>query len=139
VILQAAARYPAIARITSQRSQAVLVGGRPRLVRNTNALVGTPSWHVLVSKTGFTNDAGRCLGMRTESAGRTVTIVLLGAARRSQRTRDAQAIQRWLGVESAGRREARRSGVQAAAPGALVVAPDELSNSGPVVEQHAAR
>jgi D-alanyl-D-alanine endopeptidase (penicillin-binding protein 7) len=80
-VLRAAARYPAIAGITSQRSDTVLVDGRRWAMRNTNRLVGAPGWHVLLSKTGFTDDAGRCLGMRAEAGGRTVTIVLLGAAR----------------------------------------------------------
>ena len=73
--LRAAARYPAIAQITSQRSHTVLVNGRRWTVRNTNRLVGAPGWQVLLSKTGFTNDAGRCLGMRAEAGGRTVTVV----------------------------------------------------------------
>ena len=99
-ILRAAASYPAIARITSQRSHAVLVNGRRRAVRNTNGLVGAPGWHVLLSKTGFTNDAGRCLGMRADVGGRTVTVVLLGAAKPSQRARDAMLIGRWLAAKT---------------------------------------
>jgi len=103
-ILHAAARYPVIAGITSRRSHGVLVNGRLRVAHNTNGLVGAPGWRVLLSKTGYTNDAGRCLGMQTESGGGAVTIVLLGAAKRSQRTRDAQTILRWL--EASKRREA---------------------------------
>lgn len=95
-VLHAAADYPAISRITSQRSSTVLVNGRRRVVRNTNRLVDAPGWNVLLSKTGFTNDAGRCLAVRVEAGGRTVAIVLLGATRPSQRTRDAIAIRRWL-------------------------------------------
>jgi D-alanyl-D-alanine carboxypeptidase len=56
---------------------------------------------VLLSKTGFTNEAGRVLGMRAEVAGRTVTIVLMGAAAPSLRTRDAIAIRRWLAGDTA--------------------------------------
>lgn len=93
-VLRAAARYPVISHITSQRSHTVLVGGRRWTVRNTNRLVGAPGWHVLLSKTGFTNDAGRCLAMRAEAGGRTVTVVLLGAARPPQRARDAITIRR---------------------------------------------
>ncbi len=95
-VLRAAARYPAIARITSQRSDTVLVNGRRWAVRNTNGLVGAPGWRVVLSKTGFTNEAGRCLGMRAEAGGRTVMVVLLGAAKPSQRARDAMTIRRWL-------------------------------------------
>ena len=98
-VLRAAAHYPGIAQITSQHSRTVQTGGRLRVVRNTNRLVGAPGWNVLLSKTGFTNDAGRCLAMRAEVGGRTVTIVLLGAATPSQRTHDAIAIHRWLAGE----------------------------------------
>jgi D-alanyl-D-alanine carboxypeptidase len=99
-VLRAAARYPTVAQITSRRSHRVLVSGRRWTVRNTNRLVGAPGWHVLLSTTGFTNDAGRCLAMRAETGGRTVTVVLLGAARASLRARDAMSIRRWLGREA---------------------------------------
>jgi D-alanyl-D-alanine carboxypeptidase/D-alanyl-D-alanine endopeptidase (penicillin-binding protein 7) len=99
-VLRAAARYPDIGQITSQRSLAVLVSGRRGVFRNTNGLVGGPDWQVLLSKTGFTNEAGRCLGMRAEAGGRTVMVVLLGAARPSQRARDAMTIRRWLVSEA---------------------------------------
>lgn len=95
-VLRAAARYPDIAQMTSQRSRTVVVNGRPWMVRSTNRLVGAPGWQVLLSKTGFTNDAGRLLAMRAQAGGRTVTIVLMGAAAPSQRTRDALAVRRWL-------------------------------------------
>jgi D-alanyl-D-alanine carboxypeptidase/D-alanyl-D-alanine endopeptidase (penicillin-binding protein 7) len=96
-VLRAAATYPLIAEITSRRSQMVRVNGRPLAVHNTNPLVGTPGWNILLSKTGFTNDAGRCLSMRLEAAGRTVSVVLLGAVSSAQRAVDALQIRHWLG------------------------------------------
>ena len=98
-VLRAAARYPAIAQITSQRSHAVLVSGRPKVVHNTNRLVGGSEWEVFLSKTGFTNEAGRCLAMQARADGRTVTIVLMGAAKPSGRLRDSMTIRRWLATE----------------------------------------
>jgi len=98
-VLRAAALYPAITQITSQRSHAVRVGGRHRVVHNTNRLVGGAEWEVFLSKTGFTNEAGRCLGMQARANGRTVTIVLMGAARPSGRLRDSVTIRRWLATE----------------------------------------
>jgi D-alanyl-D-alanine carboxypeptidase/D-alanyl-D-alanine endopeptidase (penicillin-binding protein 7) len=100
-LLRAAAAYPAIAEITSKRQQAVVVNGRRWIVRNTNRLVGAPGWNILLSKTGFTNAAGRCVTMRLQAAGRTVVVVLMGALRPSQRTRDAQNILRWLASDAA--------------------------------------
>ncbi len=98
-VLRAAAGYPAIAQITSERSHTVLIDGRSRALRNTNRLVGGSGWQVLLSKTGFTNEAGRCLGMRARTGGRTVLVVLMGAARPSGRARDAMTIRRWLAAE----------------------------------------
>ena len=98
-VLRAAARYPAIAQITSQRSHEVLVSGRRKVFRNTNRLVGGSEWEVFLSKTGFTNEAGRCLGMLARANGRTVAIVLMGAAKPSGRLRDSMTIRRWLAAE----------------------------------------
>src|SRR5262249_38649701 len=110
--------------ITSQRSRTVLVNGRPRVVPNTNRLVGAPGWSVLLSKTGFTNDADPCLAMRTQPAGRTVPIVCLGAPRFSQRTRVAIAVARWL-VGARGPTATHAGGAQlrSMAPRTVVIAP----------------
>jgi len=98
-VLRAAARYPAIAQITSQPSLAVQVSGRQKVVHNTNRLVGGSEWEVFLSKTGFTNEAGRCLAMQARADGRLVTIVLMGAAKPSGRLRDSMTIRRWLAAE----------------------------------------
>jgi len=97
-ILKAASDYPEIGQATSQASQAIQVSGRTRVYRNTNRLVGKPGWDILVSKTGFTNEAGRCVTMRLQAAGRNILVVLMGAMASSERTLDAFNIQRWLGV-----------------------------------------
>jgi D-alanyl-D-alanine carboxypeptidase/D-alanyl-D-alanine endopeptidase (penicillin-binding protein 7) len=98
-VLQATLAYPLIGQITSQRTHEVVVNGQPRAVRNTNHLVGKPGWEILASKTGFTNDAGRCLTMRLRAGGRTVSVVLLGAQAPSARSRDALNVRRWLDGE----------------------------------------
>ncbi|HEY6133977.1 MAG TPA: serine hydrolase [Rubrivivax sp.] len=102
-VLQATSAYPVIAQITSQRTHQVVVNGRLWSVRNTNRLVGKPGWQILASKTGFTNDAGRCLTMRIQEAGRTFLVVLIGAAAPSARSLDALAIRRWLAANTASR------------------------------------
>ena len=99
-VLQATQAYPLIAHITSQRSHAVLVNGQPWAVRNTNGLVGQAGWDVLASKTGFTNEAGRCLTMRLRAGERTVSVVLIGALASSARALDALNIRRWLAGEA---------------------------------------
>ena len=97
-IAKAAAGYPQIEAATSQTGAVVKVNGRTRRFHNTNGLVGAPGWDIMLSKTGFTNEAGRCLTMRLESAGRKVVVVLMGAMRTSARTLDALNIHKLLGA-----------------------------------------
>ena len=99
-VLQTTQAYPLIAQITSQPSHAVVVNGQPWAVRNTNSLVGKAGWDVLASKTGFTNEAGRCLTMRLRAGDRTVSVVLIGALASSARALDALSIRRWLAGEA---------------------------------------
>jgi D-alanyl-D-alanine carboxypeptidase/D-alanyl-D-alanine endopeptidase (penicillin-binding protein 7) len=96
VVLRAAAAYPAIVAATTQARGQVLINGRPYRALNTNRLVGRPGWDILLSKTGFTNEAGRCLVMRLRAAGRTVLLVLLNARAGAGRTLDAMNVTRWL-------------------------------------------
>jgi D-alanyl-D-alanine carboxypeptidase/D-alanyl-D-alanine endopeptidase (penicillin-binding protein 7) len=100
-IVKAAGAYPEIEEATTQRSLVAMVRGRRHVFHNTNGLVGAPGWNILASKTGFTNEAGRCLTMRLEEAGRNILVVLMGAVQTSARTLDAMNIHRWLGQEKA--------------------------------------
>jgi serine-type D-Ala-D-Ala endopeptidase (penicillin-binding protein 7) len=95
-IVRAAAAYPEIVRATSQASNRIKVNGQGRVFRNTNRFVGQPGWDISVSKTGFTHEAGRCLGMRIEAAGRQVLVVLMGAMAGSERAVDVVNVQRWV-------------------------------------------
>lgn len=96
VVAREAARYPVITAATTQSHGEATVNGRPWQAKNTNRLVGKAGWDILLSKTGFTNEAGRCLVMRVRTAGRTVLMVLLNASAGAQRTMDATNVNRWL-------------------------------------------
>ncbi len=100
-IAMAAARYPDIVRITSVKSSTVEISGRDRELRNTNHLVGAKGWDIRLSKTGFTNEAGRCLVMRLKQGIRTLTVVLLDTDGSAQRLQDASLIRRTLSGEPA--------------------------------------
>lgn len=95
-VLKAAARYPQIARSSSQPVLATTVAGRPWEVRNTNAWVGLPGWEVSLSKTGYIREAGLCLGMRLRVGDRLVNVVLMGAPSAADRALDVQNIAYWL-------------------------------------------
>ncbi|WAC71064.1 serine hydrolase [Roseateles sp. SL47] len=98
-IAMAASHYPDIERITSVKASRVAVNGRPRELHNTNHLVGGKGWDIRLSKTGFTNEAGRCLVMRLKQGARFLTVVLLDTDGSTQRLRDAALIRRTLAGE----------------------------------------
>jgi len=95
-VLRAAARYPELARISSQPVFATTVAGRPWEVRNTNGLIGAPGWSVLLSKTGYTREAGLCLSMLLRVGERLVNVVLLGAPNAADRALDVLNVSNWL-------------------------------------------
>ncbi|QOT78064.1 M56 family metallopeptidase [Cupriavidus basilensis] len=81
IMASAASRYPEITHDTTNASDVIKINGKPVEYRNTNPLVGLAGWDIQLSKTGFTNEAGRCLIMRIKSAGKNITMVLLSARR----------------------------------------------------------
>lgn len=92
----AASHYSAITDITTDSSKVVNIKGRQVKFHNTNRLVGKKGWDILLSKTGFTNEAGNCLIMKIKSAGKSATLVLLNARAGSSRMLDALNIRRFL-------------------------------------------
>src|SRR6185295_6836989 len=74
----------------------VMIAGRPTAFRNTNGLVASRDWDIGLSKTGFINEAGRCLVMQAKLAGRAVVIVLLDSWGKYTRIADAARIRKWL-------------------------------------------
>ena len=95
----AASTYPEIARITTESSDFVNINGRNVEYRNTNRLVGAKGWEIGLSKTGYTEEAGKCLIMKIKSAGRNATLVLLNAKASSARIMDALNIRRFISGE----------------------------------------
>jgi D-alanyl-D-alanine endopeptidase (penicillin-binding protein 7) len=81
----------------STRQQAkVAVGPRQVEFRNTNALVRNPAWDIGVQKTGYISEAGRCVVMQAQLAGRKLIMVLLDSAGRYSRIGDAERIRAWV-------------------------------------------
>ncbi len=65
---------------------------------NTNGLLYSDHWKIDVSKTGFLNEAGRCLVMRAKVAGKPVVIVLLNSWGKNTRIGDANRVRKWMEV-----------------------------------------
>ena len=97
----AASTYPQIAAMTTQSSELININGRNVEYRNTNRLVGAQGWDIGLSKTGYTDEAGKCLIMRIRSAGKNATLVLLNANASSARIMDALNIRRFISGEEA--------------------------------------
>ena len=95
-LVRAALGYELIRSYTTLTGHEVHVAGRPLAFRNTNRLVANGAWNIGLSKTGFTNDAGRCLVLQAQLAERRVIIVLLDSWGKFSRIGDAKRIRAWL-------------------------------------------
>jgi len=107
-LVRAANRYERVREFSTANGLAVSIGGRSADFRNTNRLVASRDWDIGLSKTGFINEAGRCLVMQAKLAGRAVVIVLLDSWGKYTRIADAARIREWLEV-AAGIQVVRRS------------------------------
>jgi serine-type D-Ala-D-Ala endopeptidase (penicillin-binding protein 7) len=91
-LLEAAAGQPLIQQAAGAAQARVLIDGQPLESRHSNPLVGAPGWSILLSKTGFTQAAGRCVALQMRQQGRRLSVVLLGAPDAAQRDADLQRI-----------------------------------------------
>jgi D-alanyl-D-alanine endopeptidase (penicillin-binding protein 7) len=95
-MVKAAHRYPLIREFSTTSEATVDVGGRDLAYRNTNPLVKSTAWDVGLSKTGYIQEAGKCLVMQARVADKPVVIVLLDSAGKLTRVGDANRIKRWM-------------------------------------------
>jgi D-alanyl-D-alanine endopeptidase (penicillin-binding protein 7) len=95
-LVLAAAQNPHIREYSTDPSYAVRV--RKHLVEfhNTDNLVKNPTWNIIVQKTGYIAEAGKCLVMEAVIEGRDVIIVLLDSAGRLTRVADAKRVKTWM-------------------------------------------
>lgn len=101
LLVKAAYQHPQIREYSTTPDASVAVGRRQVQFRNTNALVRNASWEIGLQKTGFISEAGRCVVMQAQLAGRKLIMVLLDSAGRYTRIGDAERIRRWLSHRSA--------------------------------------
>jgi serine-type D-Ala-D-Ala endopeptidase (penicillin-binding protein 7) len=70
---------------------------------NTDNLVANPTWNIIVQKTGYIAEAGRCLVMEAVIEGRNVVIVLLDSLGKYTRVADAKRVKVWMEESAIGR------------------------------------
>lgn len=95
-MVSAAQQYPLIRQFTTTTEYEVALGGRPQTFRNTNSLVKNAAWDIGLSKTGFINEAGRCLVMQAFLNNKPTIIVLLDSLGKMTRLGDANRIKQWV-------------------------------------------
>jgi serine-type D-Ala-D-Ala endopeptidase (penicillin-binding protein 7) len=97
-LVAAAHQYPEIRNATTTTSYEVYIDGRenPIMFKNTNSLVREGEWDIGLSKTGYINEAGRCLVMQTTVVGEPMIMVFLDAAGSNKRTGDAIRVRKWV-------------------------------------------
>ena len=95
-ILQAAYRYPEIRDFSTRPETSIQAGRRSIQFPNTNALVRNPRWSIGLSKTGYIEEAGRCLVMQAMLANRPVIVILLDSWGKYTRLGDANRIKQWM-------------------------------------------
>jgi D-alanyl-D-alanine endopeptidase (penicillin-binding protein 7) len=98
-MVDAAHQYPLIREFSTTSEGAFSIAGRTQQFRNTNTLVKSPTWEIGLSKTGYINEAGKCLVMQAWLNNKPTIIVLLDSWGKMTRIGDANRIKRW--VESA--------------------------------------
>jgi len=98
LLLKATQQYPLLSQLSTTPEKTVAFR-KPRYTlgfRNTNALVRKANWSVQLTKTGYTDEAGHCLVMRTQMAGKPVAFVVLDAYGKYTHMADANRLKKWL-------------------------------------------
>ena len=97
-LVAAAAKYPLITEYSTTGAVNVTLPDSKRKLNfvNTNALVRNSDWKIGLSKTGYINEAGKCLVMQAMISNQPVVIVLLDSWGRLTRVADANRIRKWL-------------------------------------------
>ena len=97
-MVAAADSYPLITQSTTTTRKEVRPYARrgPITYGNTNRLLKNKSWDIELSKTGYINEAGRCLVMQANIEGEDVSIVLLNSFGKLTPFGDSNRLRKWM-------------------------------------------
>ncbi|HQQ70278.1 MAG TPA: serine hydrolase [Alicycliphilus sp.] len=87
---------PLLRELSTSPGHEVMVGSRVLQYNNTNRLVKSPAWDIGLQKTGYISEAGRCLVMQAQIAGRKLIMVFLDSAGKFSRLGDAERVRSWV-------------------------------------------
>lgn len=102
-LVSAAYAQPLIRNDTTQPESQFRVKRRVLSFHSTNSLVRRTSsnWDIGLQKTGFTNEAGRCLVMQVTVLGHPLAMIFLDSYGKMTRYADAARVRRWLEIHNA--------------------------------------
>jgi D-alanyl-D-alanine endopeptidase (penicillin-binding protein 7) len=102
-LVRAAEHYPLIGRATTTQHAEVRPYSHrgPLAYRNTNRLVGKENWRIGLSKTGFINEAGRCLVMSVEITRQPLVFIFLDAPGKLSPLGDSNRLRSWIEAAAA--------------------------------------
>ncbi|MEW7314179.1 D-alanyl-D-alanine endopeptidase [Buttiauxella gaviniae] len=97
-LLIASKQYPLLGQLSTTKEDMATFANPPYTLpfRNTNHLVYNSKWNIQLTKTGFTNNAGHCLVMRTVINNRPVALVVLDAFGKYTHFADANRLRNWM-------------------------------------------
>jgi D-alanyl-D-alanine endopeptidase (penicillin-binding protein 7) len=97
-MVTAAYGYPLIRQASTTRRLEVYPYAKrgPLTYGNTNRLLKNESWDIALSKTGYINEAGRCLVMQATIEGESVSIVLLNSFGKLTPFGDSNRLRKWM-------------------------------------------
>jgi D-alanyl-D-alanine endopeptidase (penicillin-binding protein 7) len=95
-LVKAAYEHQIIRELSTMPEHQVAIGKRQINFRNTNLLVRNPTWDIGLQKTGYISEAGRCLVMQAQLAGRKLIMVFLDSAGKYSRLGDAERVRKWI-------------------------------------------
>ncbi|MGB7931458.1 MAG: D-alanyl-D-alanine endopeptidase [Gammaproteobacteria bacterium] len=97
-MVRAAQKYPLIRKATTTGAMNVRpYKGKGELrFNNTNRLLKNADWHIQLSKTGYTDEAGRCLVMQARIDDQPLVIVLLNSFGKLTPFGDSNRIRKWI-------------------------------------------
>jgi D-alanyl-D-alanine endopeptidase (penicillin-binding protein 7) len=95
-LVVAASHNATIREYSTDKSYTVRVHRRLVEFHNTDNLVANPGWNIIVQKTGYISEAGKCLVMEAVIEGRNVVIVLLDSLGKYTRVADAKRVKSWM-------------------------------------------
>ena len=96
VLVREAYSVPLLRELSTSEAAMVQVGNRHMKFGTTNGLVRSPQWDIGLQKTGYISEAGRCLVMQAQMAGRKLIMVLLDSTGKYSRIGDAERLRHWL-------------------------------------------